>query len=47
MEIYVFRHGIAEISGPGQLIPRGALTDEGQKKVAEVVLRAARVSSRR
>ncbi len=37
MELYVFRHGIAEISGPGQSDSARALTDQGRKKVAEVV----------
>jgi phosphohistidine phosphatase len=42
VEIYVFRHGIAEISGPGQSDSARALTDEGRKKVAEVVKAAKR-----
>ena len=42
MELYVFRHGIAEISGPGQSDSARALTDQGRKKVAEVVKTARR-----
>jgi phosphohistidine phosphatase len=42
VELYIFRHGIAEISGPGQSDPARALTDEGRKKVAEVVKAAKR-----
>ena len=37
MELYLFRHGIAEDAGPGLPDPRRALTDEGKKKVSEVV----------
>ena len=42
VELYVFRHGIAEISGPGQSDSARALTDEGRKKVSEVVKTAKR-----
>jgi phosphohistidine phosphatase len=42
MELYLFRHGIAEDAGPGQSDARRALTDEGKKKVAEVVKAARR-----
>jgi phosphohistidine phosphatase len=42
VELYVFRHGIAEISGAGQSDAARALTDEGRRKVAEVVKAAKR-----
>src|SRR5580693_8538723 len=41
MELYLFRHGIAEDAKPGRPDAERALTEEGKKKVAEVV-RAAR-----
>jgi len=41
MEIYLFRHGIAEDAKPGRPDSSRALTDEGKKKTAEVV-KAAR-----
>ena len=41
MELYIFRHGIAEDARPGHPDSSRALTDEGRKKTAEVV-RAAR-----
>lgn len=41
MEIYLFRHGIAEDAKPGRSDSTRALTDEGRKKAAEVV-KAAR-----
>jgi phosphohistidine phosphatase len=44
MEIYLFRHGIAEISGPGQSDSARALTDQGRKKVAEVIRTARRAA---
>jgi phosphohistidine phosphatase len=37
MELYLFRHGIAEDARPGHTDAKRALTDEGKKKVAEVV----------
>src|SRR5580658_9895674 len=42
MELYLFRHGIAEDAGPGLPDPKRALTDEGKRKVAEVVKAARR-----
>jgi phosphohistidine phosphatase len=42
VELYIFRHGIAEISGPGEPDSARALTDAGRKKVAEVVKTARR-----
>jgi phosphohistidine phosphatase len=42
MELYLFRHGIAEDAAPGQSDARRALTDEGKRKVAEVVKAARR-----
>ena len=42
MELYVFRHGIAEDAQPGRPDPNRALTDEGRKKIAEVVKAARR-----
>jgi phosphohistidine phosphatase len=42
MELYLFRHGIAEDAGPGLPDPKRALTDEGRKKTAEVVKAARR-----
>ncbi len=41
MELYLFRHGIAEDGKPGNSDADRELTDEGRKKVAEVV-KAAR-----
>jgi phosphohistidine phosphatase len=41
MELYLFRHGIAEDGKPGSSDADRELTDEGRKKVAEVV-KAAR-----
>jgi phosphohistidine phosphatase len=41
MELYLFRHGIAEDGKPGHSDTDRELTDEGRKKVAEVV-KAAR-----
>jgi phosphohistidine phosphatase len=43
MEIYLFRHGIAEDGRPGRSDSVRELTEEGRKKVAEVV-RLARKS---
>jgi phosphohistidine phosphatase len=43
MELYLFRHGHAEEGKPGHSDADRALTDEGRKKVAEVV-KAARKS---
>jgi phosphohistidine phosphatase len=42
MELYLFRHGIAEDSKPGRSDTERALTDEGRKKVAEVVKAACK-----
>lgn len=42
MELYLFRHGIAEDAKPGRPDADRALTDEGRKKAAEVVKTAAR-----
>jgi phosphohistidine phosphatase len=42
MELYLFRHGIAEDAAPGQSDAKRALTDEGRKKTAEVVAAARR-----
>src|SRR5580693_6387156 len=42
MELYLFRHGIAEDAKPGRPDASRALTDEGRKKIAEVVRTARR-----
>jgi phosphohistidine phosphatase len=42
MELYLFRHGIADDALPGSRDADRALTDEGRKKVAEVVKAARR-----
>ena len=42
MELYLFRHGIAEDAKPGRPDANRALTDEGKKKVADVVKAARR-----
>ncbi len=42
MELYLFRHGIAEDVKPGGSDANRALTDQGRKKVAEVVKAARR-----
>ncbi len=42
MEIYLFRHGIAEDAKVGRADSSRALTDEGRKKTAEVVKTARR-----
>jgi phosphohistidine phosphatase len=42
VELYVFRHGIAEDALPGRAAADRALTDEGRKKIAEVVKAARR-----
>jgi phosphohistidine phosphatase len=42
MELYLFRHGIAEDAKPGSPDATRALTDEGRKKVTEVVRAAKR-----
>ena len=42
MQLYIFRHGIAEDAKPGQADSRRALTDEGRRKVADVVKAARR-----
>lgn len=42
MELYLFRHGIAEDARPGRPDAERALTEEGKKKTAEVVKRARR-----
>jgi phosphohistidine phosphatase len=45
MELYLFRHGIAEDAGPGLPDPKRALTDEGKRKVADVVKAARRAGA--
>lgn len=42
MEVYLFRHGIAEDAKPGRPDASRALTDEGRKKAADVVKAARR-----
>lgn len=42
MEIYLFRHGIAEDAKPGRPDAERALTEEGKTKVAEVIRTARR-----
>lgn len=42
MELYLFRHGIAEDALPGRRDSDRALTEEGRKKTAEVVKTARR-----
>ena len=42
MELYLFRHGIADDPKPGRPDAERALTEAGQKKVAEVVKAARR-----
>ena len=42
MELYLFRHGIAEDGKPGRSDTDRELTDEGRKKVTEVVKAARR-----
>jgi len=42
MELYLFRHGIAEDAKPGRPDANRALTDEGKRKAAEVVKAARR-----
>ncbi len=42
MELYLFRHGIAEEAYPGRRDADRALTDEGRRKAAEVVQAARR-----
>jgi phosphohistidine phosphatase len=42
MELYLFRHGIAEDAKPGRPDASRALTDEGRSKAAEVVKAARR-----
>ena len=42
MELYVFRHGIAEDAKPGASDAERALTEEGRRKTAEVVRTARR-----
>jgi phosphohistidine phosphatase len=42
VELYLFRHGIAEDVKPGSSDANRALTDQGRKKVAEVVKAARR-----
>jgi phosphohistidine phosphatase len=37
MELYILRHGIAEDGNPGQKDSERALTDEGRKKLHEVM----------
>jgi phosphohistidine phosphatase len=45
MELYVFRHGIAEDGQPGHSDSDRRLTDEGAKKVAQVVKTAQRAGA--
>ncbi|HEX4137279.1 MAG TPA: histidine phosphatase family protein [Bryobacteraceae bacterium] len=45
MELYLFRHGIAEDAVAGSPDANRALTDEGKKKVAEVVKAARRAGA--
>lgn len=42
MELYLFRHGIAEMGGPGRADSERELTDHGRKKTAAVVKTARR-----
>jgi phosphohistidine phosphatase len=42
VELYLFRHGIAEDGQPGKPDSDRALTDEGRRKVAEVLKTARR-----
>jgi phosphohistidine phosphatase len=46
MEIYLFRHGIAEDGKPGQADSSRELTDEGRKKTADVVKLARKAGVR-
>jgi phosphohistidine phosphatase len=46
MEIYLFRHGIAEDGQPGSPDSARELTDEGRKKVEDVVKMARRAGVR-
>ncbi|MDP9055103.1 MAG: phosphohistidine phosphatase SixA [Acidobacteriota bacterium] len=45
MELYLFRHGIAEDGAPGHSDADRELTGEGRKKVAEVVKAARRAGA--
>jgi phosphohistidine phosphatase len=45
MELYVFRHGIAENAKAGRPDASRALTEEGKRKVAEVVKAARRAGA--
>jgi phosphohistidine phosphatase len=45
MEIYLFRHGIADDPAPGRPDSSRALTDAGRKKVAEVSKAARRAGA--
>jgi phosphohistidine phosphatase len=45
MEIYLFRHGIAEDAPPGSPDANRALTGEGRKKAAEVLKTAHRAGA--
>lgn len=45
MEIYIFRHGIAEDGHPGLADSERALTDDGRKKTAAVVKNARRAGA--
>lgn len=42
MELYLFRHGVAEDAVPGRPDADRKLTEDGKKKVADVVKRARR-----
>jgi phosphohistidine phosphatase len=45
MELYIFRHGIAEDARPGDADANRALTGEGREKVAQVVKLARRAGA--
>jgi phosphohistidine phosphatase len=45
MELYIFRHGIAEDAGPGMADSDRALTEEGKRKTADVVRTARRAGT--
>jgi phosphohistidine phosphatase len=45
MELYLFRHGIAEVGNPGRADSERELTEDGRKKTAAVVKTAARAGA--